>query len=532
MRRTASIGLAALLVLAPRAARAADEWTLPKPKSVPTGTPITLKRSIADAAKLPHARIVTRQSHVFEESKQDGAIEFDADAKPGKPDGKGRPQVDLQVELTGLAVGNDDLLLGVEGADRRMSILSALDARGFVVEGTARGGVAEKGKVGEILKPVGSWVLPYLPEKPVRVGETWDLPPAYFLWTINQTKSPQDAAPSEGFVTQVLEAIETHDGAKCARVKTAAALKVSVAKGGSLASVLGEGDTVVRIRAEGKSWVDLDGCLREDAFDVKMRVESVTTHKTVDWTFHREVKGRPAGAAPAAKDWSAHMAGLKFVVGFEKGLDEAWTQGKPAMLFITSQKDHWCPIFAARTWKDKEVLEKVKAYLPVLVDADAEPEVAKKYMALILPSVIWVTAEGHQIFAAVGDAPIELFRTLADTARERTPAEPPASYVASKKAADALHAAIKAGDTKATLRAIREVEDVGRPKALVEEARKTQAAIDRRGADELAKAKALLESGKTPEAKEALEKIRQTYGDHAVGREAKDILRKLADEGK
>lgn len=515
----------ALTVAHDRPARA-DEWAPAKPKSLPTGAPVSLKRSLGDAAHLPRARVVTRQTHAWVDKKQGLALEFDAEAAPTKADAKGQAQVDMAVELTGFAVDQEDLMPMARAKGAKLSVLSAVDAHGYVAQGTPKGALAE-GKLAVALKPIGAWVLPYLPEKPVRVGEAWDLPIPYFLWSINQL----GAVPAEGFVTQVLEAIEDHAGVRCARLKTVVALRRPQPKGMTPPEVrVGEGAALARFHAEGTMWVDLDGVLREDKLDLKFRIENVESKAWMEWTLHREVSAQPMGAAPVAKDWSGHMGSLKFVVGYEKGMDAAWAAGRPAMLFFTSSKDHWCPIFAARTWKDKDVLETVKAYLPVLIDVDAEPEIAKKLPVLMLPGVIWVDSEGEQIFSAIGDAPLDMFRTLAETARDRAPKVGPSpSLAASRKAADALHAALKAGDMKTALKAIRDVREIMRPKSLVSEANAAEAQIGKQGAEDLAKAKGLLEAGKKVEAKEALQKLRQSYGDHPVGQEAWTLLRKLAE---
>jgi hypothetical protein len=504
----------------------ADEWSPPKPKSAGTGAPITLKRSLADAAHLPRGRVVTTQTHNWADKHVETALEFEGVATPGKPDVKGRAQVDLTIELTGLAIEDQDLMPDVREKGAHASVLTAFDAHGYAAEGKPSGGAAT-GPVAHVLKPAGAWLLPYLPEKPVKVGETWDLPIPYFLWSVSQL----GGVPAEGFATQVLEAVQDRAGVRCARIRTVAALRRAQPEGMTPSSVgIGKGPALARFHAEGTMWVDLDGCLREDALDLKMRVENTGTQAWMEWTFHREVKAQPAGSAPAAKDWSKHTGNLKFVVGFEQGMAQAWEAGRPAMLFFTSSKDHWCPLFGTRTWKDKEVLEKVKPYLPVLVDADESPELVKRYDVLLLPAVVWVDSDGHQIFVSAGDAQLEIFRMLVETARKRAPDEPSASFVAVQKAAEAMRAGIKSGDLKAALRAIHEIRQVNRPKAIVDEAAKVEAEISKTGEAALAKAKELLQSGKKSEAKEALQKLRTAYGDHPVGREAWALLRQLQEE--
>src|SRR5205814_6322896 len=132
----------------------------------------------------------------------------------------------LAVEVTGLTVDDEDVMPAVRGKGAETSVVFPLDAHGYADGGTPKGGFAE-GKIAPLLVAAGAWLLPYLPEKPVRVGETWDLPLPYFLWSVKQ---PGIAVP-EGFATQTLEAVEARAGVRCARIKTVAAIRRPQAKG-------------------------------------------------------------------------------------------------------------------------------------------------------------------------------------------------------------------------------------------------------------------------------------------------------------
>jgi hypothetical protein len=529
-------GLARALVVATLVATAtsarADEWTVAKPKSAGKGPAVTLKRTLDDAARLPVAQFRTRQEIARKDEKREILVDFEATLSPADADEKGRHQVRVAVAPSKVSVDGDDSAPKLREAGIAISVLSPVDAKGFVASGTTTGAEG-LGTLGPFLRTSASWALPYLPEKPVRVGDAWDLPIPYFLWSVNQ---PGDA-PAEGFVTQVLTALEDRDGVRCAKVKTVFSLRRPQPPGMTPEAVgIGEGAALSRFRGEGTSWIDLDGCLREEVLDVKMRIENTTTKAWMQWTLHREGKARPRGAAapaPPPNEWQKHLGKLDFVVGFAAGMERAWAEGRPAMLFFTSRKDKWCPLFAARTWKDPEVLEKVKAYLPVLVDAEAEPALREKYTVLLLPAVVWVDSEGDQIFAAVGDIPLDLFRTLAEGARDRAPeVKPSESYVAVTKAAEAMRAAVRSGDARGALRAVRQIQEVGRPPALVAEAKEVEERIGAQATEALGKAKELVAAGKKAEAKDALGKIRETYGDHPVGREAWTLLRELQAKDK
>jgi hypothetical protein len=78
-----------------------------------------------------------------------------------------------------------------------------------------------------VIRPAGSWLVPYVPSGPLHVGSTWDLPLDYYLWSVGQ---PGDAPP-KGFATQVVEAIEDHAGVPCARIRTVAAIDAPSGRG-------------------------------------------------------------------------------------------------------------------------------------------------------------------------------------------------------------------------------------------------------------------------------------------------------------
>ncbi len=232
------------------------------------------------------------------------------------------------------------------------------------------------------------------------------------------------------------------------------------------------------------------------------------------------------------KDWTSHMGDLPFVVGMDAGRAEVKFTGKPAMLFFTSSTDEWCPQFAARTWKDKEVLADVAGYTPVLIDVDAATnEFREKYNAVIVPGVVWIDFDESQIFMAIGDSPLDLFRAMSGRAKNDCPeARPPSEgFAALLELKKKLDAAATAKDVKAQLAAIAEIRKVGLGAAVQRDAATADARLTKDGDAEIARAKDLAASKKKPDAKKALEKVLADYGaDHAVGKKAQAALDELS----
>ena len=236
------------------------------------------------------------------------------------------------------------------------------------------------------------------------------------------------------------------------------------------------------------------------------------------------------------KDWTAHMGDLPFVVGMDAGRAEVKFTGRPAMLFFTSSTDEWCPKFAARTWKDKQVLADVEGYTPVLIDADTAPkEMKDKYAVVIIPAVAWTDFDESIVFTVTGDAPIDMFRMGSDVAKERCPdAEAPAEgYAALLEMKKKLDAAATAKDVKAQLAAIADIRKVGLGAAVQKEAASADARLTKEGEAEIARAQGLAVAKKKPDAKKALEKLIADYGaEHAVAKKAQAALDELSGRTK
>jgi len=236
------------------------------------------------------------------------------------------------------------------------------------------------------------------------------------------------------------------------------------------------------------------------------------------------------------KDWTAHMGDLPFVVGMDAGRAEVKFTGKPAMLFFTSAKDEWCPKYAARTWRDKGVLEDVAGYTPVLIDTDAAPkELKDKYAVAMAPAVAWIDFDESIVFTGQGDMGVEMFRLASSIAKDRCPeAKPPAEGMAALiELKKKLDVAATAKDVKAQLAAVAEIRKVGLGAAVQKDAAAADARLTKEGEAEIARAKDLVAAKKKPDAKKALEKVVADYGaEHAVGKKAQEALDELAGKKK
>ena len=239
-------------------------------------------------------------------------------------------------------------------------------------------------------------------------------------------------------------------------------------------------------------------------------------------------------SAPLA--WTGHMGDLAFVVGIDAGREEVKFTGKPAMLFFTSATDAACPVFAARTWKDKVSLENVAGYTPVLVDFDfAPPTLLATLKVEFVPSVLWLDFDEKTLYGCNGDAPLDEFRKLTVTAKARCPAArpPTAGFTALMDWKKKLDDGATAKDVKAQLAAIAAIRKIGRGEAVQRATVAADARLTKEGEAELERVNGLITAKKKPEAKKALEKLVADYGaDHAVGKKAQEALDLLTGKTK
>ncbi len=512
----------AVLLLLGFLAAAEDDWKVAPPKSAPKGKPLDLAARL-EGKLVPRARVVLDQTFSGNMGEGKSVVEFDAwIAETGR--GEEGPYARARIDLVRLDAKGEDLAGLVRAAAPGLSVLSNLDARGRVtgarVEGASALPALEK-----IFLAAGSWIVPWLPGKPVRTGEAWQVPSSYFLWTLQQIGIKK----AEGAAWQVLEAVEKKEGADCARIRTTFGLRHTLPKSEPVHD-LGDGPVDVRVKGKGTEWFGLDGFLRESSLEFEVSYANPATGKSVRVNILRTVKGGP-GKAPdpkAVDDWAAFAGDLAFTAGYEEGMAEARFTGRAPMFFYVSRRSAEARAFGAAVFRDAGVKKCVAAYTPVLIDADADKEFAEKVAVAMVPGVYWLGLEGDPIFMAVGASPIDLFREMAGVAEARAPdPEPSPEYLALEKERDALRAALARSDTAAAVGVVLRIRASARGLAIRREAAEADGKLTADGERRLAEADALAKKKKAKEARAILEALQAEYGAHEVGKSASDALAKL-----
>src|SRR5690606_5318434 len=100
-----------------------------------------------------------------------------------------------------------------------------------------------------------------------------------------------------------------------------------------------------------------------------------------------------------------HTGQIRFVRGFDAGMKYAASVQMPVLLFFTAEWCHFCHQMADDAFTNPQVVGLSERFVCVLIDADAEPEVCKRFRVQGFPTVQFLTPAGAQLNRLVGKKP-------------------------------------------------------------------------------------------------------------------------------
>ena len=112
-----------------------------------------------------------------------------------------------------------------------------------------------------------------------------------------------------------------------------------------------------------------------------------------------------AGAADGRAPSRVARGNLNFIEGYEAGCAQAAGQSKPMLVFFTAEWCHFCHQMAAEAFTHPQVVSLADHFVCVLVDADREPDVCRRFHVTGYPTIQFLSPRGVPLERIVGKKP-------------------------------------------------------------------------------------------------------------------------------
>jgi thiol-disulfide isomerase/thioredoxin len=119
--------------------------------------------------------------------------------------------------------------------------------------------------------------------------------------------------------------------------------------------------------------------------------------------------------AGGAREAPASPPAIRWEKNFDTALKKAKSAGKPLMVDFWAEWCAWCHRLDQSTYVDPWVVRKAQAFVAVKVDTEGsrkEQAIAERYQVRTLPTIIFLSPEGRQLFRVPFQGPGQFPRTL------------------------------------------------------------------------------------------------------------------------
>ena len=124
---------------------------------------------------------------------------------------------------------------------------------------------------------------------------------------------------------------------------------------------------------------------------------------------------RAAQAAPAA----GKHGPIPWTQSLEKAQKTAAKQKKLVFVDFYAEWCGPCKEMLRTTYSDKKVVSRMKHFVPVLINVDKQPALARKYNVEAIPNAVFLDAKGNVVQRAVGYHDAAAFLKVADAAARK-----------------------------------------------------------------------------------------------------------------
>lgn len=109
----------------------------------------------------------------------------------------------------------------------------------------------------------------------------------------------------------------------------------------------------------------------------------------------------PAGVVPAAEGPDAAgepSAEVVWAESLDEALKRSADEGKPVYVHFGAEWCHWCKKLEEECYVDADCIAALANFVPVRVDTDNSPDLAKKYEVGGIPQILFLDAEGNVVY--------------------------------------------------------------------------------------------------------------------------------------
>jgi len=95
-------------------------------------------------------------------------------------------------------------------------------------------------------------------------------------------------------------------------------------------------------------------------------------------------------------------AAITWITDYQKGMNQAQAQNKPALVVFTTT---WCPpclMMKEKVYPDPKVVQVVEDFIPIMIDPDYEKELTQKFKVTGIPVFFILGPTGEQKTSFVG----------------------------------------------------------------------------------------------------------------------------------
>ena len=96
---------------------------------------------------------------------------------------------------------------------------------------------------------------------------------------------------------------------------------------------------------------------------------------------------------------------LNFASGYQQGLRQAESEGKPMLVFFTAGWCKFCHQMADEAFTHPQVVSLSGHFVCILVDADAEPGLCRQFQVTGFPTIQFLSTRGTPLERIVGKKP-------------------------------------------------------------------------------------------------------------------------------